>query len=286
MVNQLSCSRKDLRKKYGKWALVTGSTDGIGLAMARELARRGHSIIIVGRNEEKLERVARALQDEPGFTEVLSLKIDLTDSSQRNYERARSLIDPDNRDIGILINSAGISSRGYHRLSRLDEEHLTSMINVNILATVAFTRMILPGMLKRKRGLVMNVSSQLANVACPYMGLYGPTKAFVSRFSENLQLEHSTKPIDIVNLETGPVPTKLLRDMARVNEGLFSPSPENYARSTLNAVATPVTTMSGTLAHELLNWGLLVLKALGLWSITSHFVVKMTSHRETVGRGF
>lgn len=271
----MSCCRSDLRKKYGQWALVTGSTDGIGLAMVKELAKRGLSIIVVGRNEEKLNRTKETLLNEPNVGEVMTIKADLSDSSIENYERIKAQIDPETRGIGILINNAGTFGDQYRRLGRADEHYLRNMVNVNILATVFFTRMIIPSMVTRGRGLIMNVSSMLGILPAPFMDIYGPTKSFVNAFSNNLQIEYSSHPIDIVNLETGPVLTKLLHGAANLDSlsQRLIPTADEYARSCLNAVTTPVSSMTGVLSHGLLLEFSLMIKR--IWP----FVYRMNLNR-------
>lgn len=241
--------KTDFVKKYGQWAVITGSTDGIGLAFAKELARRGHSIIVVGRSKEKLAQTKLILESEKSNVQVVTVKIDLSDSSIQNYEKIRSKIDPENRDIGILINNAGTIS-GYRGFTRYQQEDSRVLINVNILATLYFTRMILPSMLKRKKGLLVNVSSVLAFTQMGFDNGYGSTKAFVNSFGEMLQNELSSHPIDVVTLTPGAVTTKLLTNFTTMTKAsVFNPSADDYAKSALNAMATPLHMMSGTMAH-------------------------------------
>lgn len=275
VLNQLSCCRTDFRKKYGQWAIVTGSTDGIGLALAKELARRGHSIIVVGRNQDKLNRTEQALLKEPNVGEVMTVKIDLSDSSIENYRRVEELIDPSNRDIGVLINCAGTLSSVYKRFNNHDKDYLRCMVNVNILATVNFTRMIMPSMIARGRGLVMNVSSMLGSLSIPLMAVYGPTKSFVNQFSQDLQFEYSQHPIDIINLETGPVHTKLFDTGAKLDESSkMIPTSDEYARSALNAASTPVKSMNGIMSHAIMMQISLLIKSLGLYGPYTRFNIR------------
>jgi len=233
--------------------------------MARELARRGHSIILVARNEEKLARTKSLLEAEANVGEVMTVKIDLSDSSLENYERARDQIDPDNRDIGILINNAGTFPAKYMRFYRNDMEFLRSIVNVNVLATVYLTRLIMPGMVERGRGLIINVSSLLGSIPAPYMSVYGPTKSFVTSFSRMLQLEYSGHPIEIINMTTGPVHTKPFKDNSLIERsGVLNPTPEDYAKSALNAASTGISSMSGYWFHGLTYYPALFLDWAGL----------------------
>lgn len=218
--------------------------------MAQDFARRGHSIIVVGRNEEKLARTKALLEQEPNVGQVETIKIDLSDSSLENYERIRGQLDADNRDIGILVNNAGVFCSKFQRFANFDLQSFRELINVNVIATVYFTKLILPGMVDRQRGLVVNVSSILGNNPAPYMNVYGSTKAFMNRFSKTLQIEYSSHPIDIVNLEPGAVHTKLFIQTAKMPKPTpMNPSPDDYAKSAINALSTRIGSYNGTWAH-------------------------------------
>lgn len=278
ILNQLSCCKSDFRKKYGQWAVVTGSTDGIGLAMAKELARKGHSVIVIGRNQDKLNRTEEELLKEPNVGEVMTVKIDLSDSSLENYKRVEEIIDPSHRDIGILINNAGTFNSIYKRFNNSDEDYLRGMVNVNILATVNFTRMIMPSMIARGKGLVINVSSMIGRLPVPYMGIYGPTKSFINHFSHNLQTEYSQHPIDIINLETGPVHTKLFDDAAELGKSSkMVPTSEEYARSALNAASSPVKSMTGIMSHGIIMHISLFMKSIGILTPLLKLNMKFTA---------
>lgn len=250
-LSQCRClCQQSYREKYGQWAVISGSTDGIGLAMARDLARRGMSIIVIGRNEDKLANAKTSLEQELNAGEIMTVKIDLSDSSLDNFARIRSQIDPENRDIGILINNAGSMPSKFRRFNRHDSEGLKDIVNLNILATLYLTRMIMPGMLDRGKGLVVNVSSTLGCIPTPYASVYGATKSFIDAFSRQLQIEYSDHPVKIVNLTPGAVHTKLFTSSSTLPEpSIINPSPEDYARTSLNALSTGISQYSGTAFH-------------------------------------
>ena len=257
--------KTNLKRKYGDWAVISGATDGIGLAMARELAKQGLSIVVIGRSEEKLERTKLSLEQEGNAGEILTIKIDLSDSSIDNFESIRSKIDPENRDIGILINNAGSMPSRLMRYIRYDFEKVRNMVNLNVLATLCLTRMIMPGMLDRGKGLVVNVSSILAHTSAPFACVYAPTKSFMSAFSKQLQQEYSGHPIDIINLTPGPVHTKLLTDLAKFkNPNVLCLSPDDFARTAVNAFSTRIGEFCGCFVHEIINFNSKICHKLGL----------------------
>lgn len=234
--------------------MVTGATDGIGLSMAKELAQRGMSILVVSRNGEKLARTKEELEKIPNVGEVEIAQIDLSDSSLENFAKLQMQIDPDNRDIGILINNAGTFPDSFLRFNRFDREFLLNIANLNMIAPIHMTRMIMPGMIKRAKGMVINVSSILGCLTVPYMSIYAPTKAFMDAFTKQLQVEYKSHPIDIILLTPGPVHTKLFADTAKLPKPTaLNPTPDDYAKTAINAAATRINQYSGTLVHGLIN---------------------------------
>lgn len=218
--------------------------------MAKELGRRGHSLVIIGRNEKKLADVKKALEKEDNVGEVLTVKIDLSDSSIENYEEIMKSIDPHNRDIGILINNAGVANERFLHFVNQDPNFLKTTINVNVLAALYFTRFILPGMIKRGRGLVVNVSSMAGSLPMAYLGAYGPSKSLIDAFSRVLQAEYPSGPVDIVNLTPGGVQTKMLTNMVdNPKPSRTIPSAEDFAKSALNAIPSGVPSIAGTMIH-------------------------------------
>uniref|UniRef100_A0A6G1S4Q7 Hydroxysteroid dehydrogenase-like protein 1 n=1 Tax=Aceria tosichella TaxID=561515 RepID=A0A6G1S4Q7_9ACAR len=274
------CCKTDFTKKYGKWAVISGSTDGIGQSMAKELARRGMSIIVVARNEEKLAKTKAMLEREPNVGEVETVKVDLSDPSMENFDKVRAQIDPDNRDIGLLINNAGSFPDRYARFNRFDMEEIVSIVNLNVLGTLHLTRMIMPGMIERGRGLVMNVSSILGEMPGPYFNVYGATKSFVNAFTRQLQMEYGSHPIDIILLQPGPVSTKqLIATSDRAKPSFFVPSADKFARTSINALSTGIQCYTGAMFHEFMKSQSKILANLGLISPIAKLIVLMNDKR-------
>ncbi|RWW22315.1 hypothetical protein GW17_00013496 [Ensete ventricosum] len=168
---------KDLRR-YGSWAVVTGSTDGIGRAFALQLARRGLNLVLVGRNPDKLRDVAdavRGARDPPIRVEtvVVDLAGDLVDGVARLRTAIQGL------DVGILVNNAGVSYPYARFFHEVDEELMRNLIKVNVEGVTTMTQAVLPGMLERKRGAIVNIGSGAAIVipSDPLYAVYAATKA-------------------------------------------------------------------------------------------------------------
>jgi short-subunit dehydrogenase len=164
-------------------ALVTGASAGIGAAFARRLARDGHDLILVARNRERLEKMARRLTHDYNIA-VEPLPADLTDVAELRV--VEELVGA-HGGLDLLVNNAGFGTVGsFHTLDTEQEER---EIRLNVVALVRLARAALPGMVKRRRGAVINVSSMAGLAPTPYNATYGATKAFVNSFTEALYEE-------------------------------------------------------------------------------------------------
>ncbi|CAF1100044.1 unnamed protein product [Adineta steineri] len=235
---RLLCPVKLNIKKFGEWAIVTGSTDGIGRAYAIELAKR-----------EKLEQVAKEINEKNSDVHVKTIAVDFTKDSSiytTIREEIRGL------DIGILVNNVGMSYEYPELFDKVEDSAklVQNMIRCNVDSVAYMTQMILPDMLQKRRGLIVNVSSVSGRRPVPLLGLYSGTKGFVDLFSRSLAAECATRGVLIQSLCPGFVVSKL---SGIRKSSLFSPTPEQFVRSAIDRVSLPFTT--GYWAHELQDFG-------------------------------
>lgn len=221
---------KDLRD-YGSWAIVTGATDGIGKALAFELASKGLNLVLVGRNPSKLEATSRELRDRFGATtEVKTVVADLAKLSGEEIAAAIAGA-TEGIDVGLLVNNAGMASRPKY-FHEVDRELTESMLRVNVNAAVWATKGVIDGMLKRKRGAILNMGSGSAMYisSYPLLTLYASTKAFLATFSRSISLEYEGQGIDIQCQAPLFIATKMTRMKRRY---LFIPSAEIFSRASV-----------------------------------------------------
>jgi uncharacterized protein len=166
-------------------ALVTGASEGIGEAFARELASRGSHLILVARRRERLERLSAGLTSEHGV-EVEVLAADLTDPGA--VAEVETRIEADERPIDLLVNNAG-GATGIAPFLERDRESLASDAYLNALALLRLTHAAAQGMARRGRGNVINVSAGIAFYPLPGAAGYGAAKSFVNSLSEALDYE-------------------------------------------------------------------------------------------------
>ena len=163
-------------------ALVTGASSGIGAAFAQRLARDGYDLVVVARNRERLSALARELRERHGVS-VHVLPADLTRATELHSVEREAAHHP----FDLLVNNAGFGSMG--RFVTLDPDREEEEVRLNAIALMRLTRAVLPGMLARKRGAIINVSSLAALQPGPNNATYAATKAFVNSFTEAVSEE-------------------------------------------------------------------------------------------------
>nr|XP_046912181.1 hydroxysteroid dehydrogenase-like protein 1 [Dermatophagoides farinae] len=230
--------RTNFSAKYGKWAIITGATDGIGLEYAKQFAERGLNIILLGRNSDKLARVRSQLieMNRERNIQIISIQADLNSDDRQMYQRIWREIDPEHREIGILVNNAGVMFDSPNKFLDQPETKLWEHVRVNMLAVIMMTRLVLPSMVKRKRGLVINVASIAGYQPLPLMGVYSASKVFVEWFSQSLEIEYRESNIEVQTLIPNYIGTKMTGFSSLLQtRSLMYPNAETF---TANAIAT------------------------------------------------
>lgn len=184
-------------------AVITGASSGIGEEFARQLASRGYDLVLVARRIERLEKLAGTLQD-VHQVEAVAVKADLARPEER--DRFCDALEADKTRLEILVNNAGFGTHGFFHETDLRRE--LELINVNCAAPVHLTKRVLPWMLERHRGFIVNVASLSAFTPGPVMAMYFASKAFLLSFSEALWEECRDTGVNVLALCPGPVRTE------------------------------------------------------------------------------
>ncbi|MBY4732950.1 SDR family NAD(P)-dependent oxidoreductase [Cupriavidus pauculus] len=182
-------------------ALITGASTGIGAIYADRLARRGYDLVLVARNRDKLEALARRISDDTGravevFPADLNDRAALLDVEQKLRSDA---------SITLLVNNAGIGT--HTPLLDSDVERMTQMIELNVTALTRLTYAAVPGFVARGRGTVINISSVVGIAPEVLNGVYGGSKAFVTAFSQSLHHELGAKGVRVQAVLPGATAT-------------------------------------------------------------------------------
>lgn len=227
---------QSLSKRFGPWAVVTGGTDGIGKQYAMELARRGIHIVIISRNPEKLRNVASEIEKEYN----VKTKTIVADFSNGATIYPRIEAELKEIPVGILVNNVGLQYDYPMPLCELPYSKSWDIINVNVGAVTAMTKLILPSMVRRGAGAIVNVSSGSELQPLPLMTVYAATKAYIHSFTHAVREEYSSKGIFIQHVAPLFVSTKMNSFSQKLLDGnLLVPDAATYAKyavSTLGRV--------------------------------------------------
>jgi NADP-dependent 3-hydroxy acid dehydrogenase YdfG len=183
--------------RMNRTILITGASSGFGEACARTFATPGNRLILAARSLDKLETLATQLTHADA---VHSIKLDVTDAGV--IHQVLSKLPEPFRKTDILINNAGLAL-GLEPAHQACLEDWETMIDTNIKGLVRMTRAILPGMVDRNRGHIINIGSVAASWPYPGSNTYGATKAFVQQFSRSLRSDVLGKHIRVTNIEPG-----------------------------------------------------------------------------------
>jgi 3-hydroxy acid dehydrogenase/malonic semialdehyde reductase len=227
----------------GKTVLVTGASSGIGAATATEFARLGARLLICARRLEKLRELEPALL-EAGAAEVFSFELDV--QNRAAVESTLSTLPATWGEIDVLVNNAGLS-RGLSKLWEDDPENWEEMIDTNVKGLLYVTRAVVPNMVKRGTGHVINLGSVAGHMTYANGAVYCATKAAEKAISEGLKLDLMGTPVRVTSVDPGMVETdfSVIRfrgdeeRAAKVYQNITPLTPEDVADVIVYAATRP-----------------------------------------------
>lgn len=185
-----------------KIILITGATSGIGLACARKFAENGDRLILTGRNESRLAEIRKELTDKG--TDVLTLAFDVR--NRKKAEEYLSGLPVEWQQIDVLVNNAGLAL-GLEPEYEGSLDEWETMIDTNIKGLLTMTRLVVPGMVQRGQGHVINIGSVAGDAAYAGGNVYCATKAAVKALSDGLRIDVANTAVRVTNLKPGLVET-------------------------------------------------------------------------------
>ena len=194
-----------------KVALITGASAGLGVEFARQLAKRGHSLVLAARRKDRLEELAKELGN------ARAVAIDLSEAN--SAAKLMADLEANSETVDLLVNNAGFGLIG--RFAELDAKRLRQMIELNVGTLTDLCRAAAPAMIERKSGGILNVASTAAFQPGPKMAVYFATKAFVLSLSEALHEELKPHGIKVSCLCPGPTRTEFGDVAGFGGNGLF-----------------------------------------------------------------
>ncbi|CAD5223307.1 unnamed protein product [Bursaphelenchus okinawaensis] len=243
---------KDLKKLAGaKWAVITGSTDGIGKAYAFELASKGFDIVLVSRSEEKLAKVAEELKKQHQDVEVKTLTFDFSESDPKVYEE-KLLKHLDDIEIGIFVNNVGQVIDYPAQLHEVAGgiQKLSDILHINATSLTILSAYVLKQMNQRRSGIIVNVSSSAGLSPITYLNVYSASKKYVNWLSEILRREYSDSSVTIQTLVPFMVDTKMAANFKYDNmPEAFKPDAVKFVKSAVRTIGL-VDETTGCLFHQ------------------------------------
>ena len=219
--------------------LVTGASSGFGASIARRFAKEGHRVIAAARRKDRLDALAKESD------RITPVALDVADTEA--VHKAIAALPKELADVDVLVNNAGLAL-GMEPAQRADLAQWQQMIDTNCKGLALMTHALLPGMVARKRGHVINIGSVAATYPYPGGNVYGATKAFVHQFSMNLRSDLHGTGVRVTCIEPGLVGGTEFSNVrfsgddakaANVYKGADALSPDDIAEATYWAAALP-----------------------------------------------
>ena len=195
------------RQRKEGYALITGASSGIGYELAKVFARNGFDLVLVARNRERLETVAKELAREHGADcRVIPADLSLMSGVEEVHRRVRG----SNLTVSVLVNDAGMGTYGPFRETDFEKE--AQMVNLNVVGLTYLTRLFVGEMVANRSGRILNVASVVGFWPVPNMSVYAATKAYVVSFSQSLASELSGTGVQVSVLCPPAVHTNFLKE--------------------------------------------------------------------------
>ena len=211
----------------GSWAIVTGASDGIGKEFASQLAARQFNVVLMSRSKDKLEKLATEIEEKYSI-KTLVYPFDFSQTDPSKWKLMASALQK--LDIGVLINNVAMNHAFPTPFLEEDDTLIQNILQVNIHAMMKMTKIVLPGMISKKAGLVLNVGSMAGKVPSALLATYSATKSFLRTFSQALAYE-VPKGVHIEHINTYFVVT----NMSKIRKpNMMTPTARDYVKSVLN----------------------------------------------------
>ena len=231
----------DFSKRYdGNWAVVTGASEGIGRSYALQLAERKMNVFMISRSVTKLEKVAKEIEEKYGVQTICyPLDMSRLGCYSEAYDTLESKLSE--LDVSVLVNNVGIFFDRLQFFLTVPRDVHTGIVNINMSALISMTYMLLPKMVKRGKGAIINIGSGSCVQPTPTMSTYTASKKFVEYFSKTLNYEYGSKGIDIQCIHPFYVSTNITH---KANPNLMIVDSDVYVSSALS-----------TLGYSSMNYG-------------------------------
>ncbi|GMH86356.1 hypothetical protein TrVE_jg7863 [Triparma verrucosa] len=235
-------------KKLGEWAVVTGATDGIGKAYAFKLAKKGLNVVLISRTEAKLNAVKEEIEEKYPSVQVKVVVCDYSDFSAKLRTKVEKAVK--DLDVGVLVNNVGVSYQFPKYFSELTEEEVAGLMEMNVNSTTWMTHMILPGMMERKRGSIVNIASAAGCHTMPLLAQYSAAKGYIAMFSRGLACECAKNNVTV----SCQVPFYVATKLAKMRAAFTVPTPNQFADMAVRWIGHSDVVVHPFWLHAIMGW--------------------------------
>lgn len=239
---------KDLKRRYGEWAVVTGASDGIGFAMAKEFVRKGMSVVLISRTQNRLEEKQKEILEKYPKAQVKILAVDFSNFDQAARASVEAFLKGLN--VGVLVNNVGQSYPYPMYFHELQDANVEQLMSVNVASTTWMTRIVLPAMVEKSKGAIINIASAAGVINSPLLAQYGAAKSYIAMMTRTLNAEYDAKGVHFQCQVPMFVTTKLAK-LRRTT--IWTCSEAAYARAAVAAIGYDVL-ISPYWSHAIQIW--------------------------------
>ncbi|KAI8901875.1 hypothetical protein BC833DRAFT_59611 [Globomyces pollinis-pini] len=230
----------------GEWAVVTGASDGIGKEFALQLAKKKYNVVLLARSNDKLTAIGDEIKKLG--QEALVFVFDFSTKDDQLWKALQMKLN--SLQVGVLVNNVGVSHDFPVSFLDEDQKKIDQIMTVNVHSLMKITRIVLPQMVERKKGLVLNIGSMAGKVPSPLLAVYGASKSFVSAWSQGLSREVNKANVHVEHINTYFVQTA----MSKIRKSsLMVPTPRAFAKSVLSNCGSKYDT-TPYFTHALIDW--------------------------------
>ena len=240
--------------------MITGASDGIGKEYALQLAAKGYNIVLISRTQSKLLELAKELKEKYNV-ETRNLAMDFAANRDKDFTALKRVVD-EVGDISILVNNVGLSHSIPVPFAETPDQEMRDIITINCIGTLRVTQLVVPGMIKRRRGLVLTMASFGGLLPTPLLATYSGSKAFLQTWSSALSSELAPQGITVQVVQSYLV-TSAMSKIRR--SSLLVPTPKQFVKAVLSKIGRGggAQGVAGTStpywAHGLMHWAIATL---------------------------
>lgn len=213
-------------------------------------AKKGLNVVLISRTESKLQDVKKEIDDMSKGTECKYVVCDYSKFDEKARDKVNDAIK--DLDVGVLVNNVGVSYRYPVYFDELKDAEVLQLMEMNVSSTTWMTRMVLPGMLARKRGAIVNISSGSAMYTLPLLAEYSAAKSYIEKFSRALNAEYKSKGVTC----QCQIPFYVATKLAKMRKSLMVPTPKDYVKLGMKWIGYPDAVASPFFLHAIQGWAL------------------------------